>query len=145
MHWRQWQNLGPLLFPQLSGHHTIQSWTDRIAVLVDEDAGVVVEAYVAAVRSLLFLSRAYNDGVSDVSSSYFVRDTDAGRIRALAEASLFLHDDYYSVTCMRASAAFGIPTYLRLTDGRGLDLFSHDRNTFDNSCARIVDAIKHRL
>jgi hypothetical protein len=92
----QRQDLGPLSIPQLSSNHTRQSGTDRIAVLVDEDAGIVVEFDETAVFSLLFLSCSHNDCVSDIPSPYFVLDADRTSL-AFTKAPLLLHHNDYTI------------------------------------------------
>ena len=72
------QYLGPLPIAKLSADNAGQSSTNRISVLVDEDAGVVVEFDEASIFALLFLSRSDHHSVPDVSSPYFVRDSNAG-------------------------------------------------------------------
>ena len=77
--------------PQL----TIQTGTNGLAVLVDEDAGIVVEAHDAAVGALQLLGRPHHDGVPYVAAAHLVGR--AHRHAAAAglgpEAALLLHND----------------------------------------------------
>ena len=70
----QRQDLGPLSIPKFCADHTRQPCADRISVLVDEDASIVVEFDEASVFALLLFPRSYYHGVSDVAPPYFVRD-----------------------------------------------------------------------
>jgi hypothetical protein len=100
MHRRQTQNLTPLFPPQLLTHQTRQATPDRLAALVDQHAGVVVEFHHAAVRARVFFGGPHDHGVTDVAAAHFVRCADghaAARARFGAEVALFLHDDYYAV------------------------------------------------
>lgn len=94
VHGRQRQDLGPLLLPQLRRHHAADSRPNGLARLVDEHAGVVVELDDAAVRALPLLRCAHDDGVTHVSSPYFVRGADGYAVARLGAEVALLLDDY---------------------------------------------------
>ena len=96
MHRRQAQNLTPLLAPQLVRHDPVQPAPDRLAALVDQHAGVVVELHDAAVRPRVFLRRPHDHRVPDVAAADFVRGADgygAAGAGFGAEVALLLDDD----------------------------------------------------
>jgi hypothetical protein len=98
MHRRHTQDLGPLLPSQLSTDDAVDSRSDGVASLVDEHAGVVIEADDRAVRSLQLLLGPHDDGVADVSALDLVR-SGGGPHTGVGGISLLLYDGYYSVAC----------------------------------------------
>lgn len=96
MHRCHTQNLAPLPPPKLSTHHAVDSRSDRIAGLVDENAGVVVEADNRAIGALDLLLCSHDDSVSNVSSLDLVR-CGSGTHSCVGGATLLLDDGYYSV------------------------------------------------
>lgn len=73
MRGRHTQDLAPSTSPELSSYYTIHTSTDRISGLVDENAGVVVEANDTAVGTLDLLPGTDDDSVSDITSLHLVR------------------------------------------------------------------------
>lgn len=91
------QNLAPLLALQLSAHGAVNSSADGITALVEQDAGVVVEAHDGAVAALRGVPGADDDGVADVAALDFGGGGDAGHAGG-GGAALFLDDDDDAVT-----------------------------------------------
>ncbi len=93
---RQRPNLGPLLVPKLRPDDTVQPGPNRLAGLVDEHAGVVVEAHDAAVWPLVLLRRAHHAHLPRVAASDLVgsgrRHAAAGTALG-AKRALLLDDD----------------------------------------------------
>lgn len=87
---------------QFLANNAAQSTANGIAGLVDEHARVVVKFHDAAVGALIFLSRANNDGVTDVASPDLVGggNGDCGiGTRLRTERSLLLDDDDDAIAC----------------------------------------------
>lgn len=94
------EDLAPALAAELGGDDAVDAGADGVAGLVDEDAGVVVEADDAAVGALGLLARAHHDRVPDVPPLHLVRRRRRGRPHSrVAGAPLLLHDRYESVAC----------------------------------------------
>lgn len=91
------QNLAPLLALQLRAHGAVDAGADGVARLVEQDAGVVVEAHDGAVAALRGVSRADDDGVADVAALDLCGGGDAGHAGG-GGAALFLDDDDDAVT-----------------------------------------------
>lgn len=91
------QNLAPLLALQLSAHGAVDASADGITALVEQDAGVVVEAHDGAVAALRGVPGADDDGVADVAALDFGGGGDAGHAGG-GGAALFLDDDDDAVT-----------------------------------------------
>jgi hypothetical protein len=86
--------------------------------------------------------------MSDVPSSHLIGDAQSGRAwpRLCTERPLLLYDDNDAIACEKSSASC-LAVWLQslLTYACMLDLLSHDRDTLDNGCSGVVDAIEHRL
>ena len=124
-----YQYQSPIVFKPL----TRQSGSDWITSLVDEDASIVIKSDQASIFPLLFLFGAHNNGVSDISSPYFVRDAQAGSTGTFyAKCSLFLNDNDDSVTCVDglARGRFERSGWTRRTYASSLPLLFHDCDTF---------------
>lgn len=98
MHRRQTQNLAPFHISQLLPHHTVQSTPNRLPVLVDQHARVVVEAHDTPVLALVHLLGAHDDGVPDVAAADLVGCGDGDGVAFGAEVALLLDDDYDAVS-----------------------------------------------
>ena len=89
------EDLAPALAAELGGDNAVDAGADGVAGLVDEDAGVVVEAHDAAVGALQLLGRPHHNGVPYVAAAHLVGR--AHRHAAAAglgpEAALLLHND----------------------------------------------------
>lgn len=99
MHARQTQYLTPPSAAHLSAHHSAQPTSYRLPSLIDQHTSIVLEPHHAAIRSLVLLLGAYDDGVPDVAAADFVGCGDrGGGVGGLgAKGALFLDDDYYAV------------------------------------------------
>ena len=97
MHRRQTQNLTPLHIPQLLPYNPIQPTPNRLPILINQHARIVVEADNTPVLALVLLLRAHHDRVPDVASADLVGGGDGDRVGFGAEVALFLHDYYYAV------------------------------------------------
>lgn len=91
------QNLAPLLPLQLRAHHAVDSSADGIARLVEQDAGVVVEAHDGAVAALSSVAGSDDDGVADVAALDLCGGRDACHAGG-GGAALFLDDDDDAIT-----------------------------------------------
>lgn len=91
LHRRHTENSAPFLFPQLLTHDAVDARADRVASLVDQDAGVVVELDAAAVSPGDLLPRPYDHGVSDITALDLGTRTGGGHTLGLG-ASLLLHN-----------------------------------------------------
>lgn len=76
---------------------TVQSCSDGVPRLVDQNAGVVIELDDAAVWPLDFLPGSNDDRMTDVSPTDLVGDTAVGGILG-AKVPLLLNDDDDPVT-----------------------------------------------
>ena len=93
VHWRETEDLAPLHGAQLRADDAAEPAADGLAVLCDEDAGVVVEADDAAVGALPLLGRAHHDGVPDVAAAHLVGRQGRAAAGLAVELALLLHDD----------------------------------------------------
>lgn len=91
------QNLAPLLALQLGAHSAVDSSADGIARLVEQDAGVVIEAHDGAVTALRGVSCADDNGVADIAALDLGSGGDASHAGG-GGAALFLDDDDDAVT-----------------------------------------------
>jgi hypothetical protein len=91
------QNLAPLLPLQLSSHHAVDSGADGVTRLVEQDAGVVVEAHDGAVAALGWVSGSDDDGVADVAALDLCGGGDACHAGG-GRAALFLDDNDDAIT-----------------------------------------------
>lgn len=126
MHRRHTQDLGPLLPPQLGADDAVDAAADGVAGLVDQDAGVVVEAHDGAVLALDLVLCAHDDGVPDVAALDLVAGG-RGRHALTAGAALLLDDADDAVA-----------------DG-GVALLADNHGALDEGGAGVVDAVQHRL
>jgi len=122
VHGRHGQDLTPLLPPQLSANNTVDARTDRVASLVDQDAGVVVESDDAAVGARGLLLGADDNGVAHVTALDLVRGRRAGHT-TITSAAVLLDDDNYPVT------------------NAGEFLLADNHRALDHCGARVVDAL----
>lgn len=98
LHRRHGQDLAPLLALELCADDAVDSGADGIARLVEQDAGVVVEADDGAVAALGRVAGADDDGVADVAALDLCGGGDAGHAGG-GGAALFLDDDDDAITC----------------------------------------------
>ena len=78
---------------------TCQSGADRIAVLVDQNTGVVIEFDVAAILPLQLLGRPDHDGMPYVAPPDFVGDAQSASAEGFAaEGFLLLHHHDNSIS-----------------------------------------------
>lgn len=99
-----WCQLGSLLIgrTEVRERHTRESRADGIAILVNEDAGIVIESDQASVLSSFFLSSPHHHRVPNISSSHFVRNAQARSAGSFGTERSLLLDDYDdSVACCR--------------------------------------------
>jgi len=85
--------------PQFFADDAIQSGTQGLPALIDQNASVVVKPNKTAIGPSVLLLCPHDNGMTDVASSDFSR---CGR-RALevgAEISLFLDNNHYAVACV---------------------------------------------
>lgn len=129
MHRSHTQQLAPFLAAQLGAHNTIDTRPDGLAALVDEHAGVVVEAHAAAVAALQLVLGAHDDGVADVAALDLggVGGRRAAQAALARGGALLLHDAHDAVA-----------------DG-GVALLPEDHGAFDDGGAAVVDAVEHCL
>lgn len=97
LHVRSWS------FCMKSVSFTVQSSTDGLSSLVDQDASVVVKLDDATVGSLELLLCANDDCVSDISTADLVGSADRNTTSSCfrAEVPLLLYDYNDTITCMR--------------------------------------------
>lgn len=126
MHGRHTQDLCPLLPPQLCADDAVDATADGVAGLVDEDAGVVVEAHDGAVHALDLVLCAHDDGVSDVAALDLVAGGGGGH--ALAAGAALLLDDAHDAVADRGQA-----------------LLADDHDALDEGGAGVVDAVQYGL
>lgn len=94
MHRRQTQNLTPLLVPQLLPHDAIHARPNGLPALVNQHTSIIIKPDHTAVRPLVLLRRAHDDGVPNVAAADFVGGADGdGAARFGAEVALFLDND----------------------------------------------------
>ena len=125
VHGSHTEDLAPLLPSQLGTDDAVDAGADGVAGLVDEDAGVVVEADDGAVGALDLVLCADDDAVADVAALDLVA---GGGGHALGGGAALLLDD--------ADDA--------VADGC-VALLADDHDTLDDGGARVVDAVEHRL
>ena len=97
MHRRQTQDLTPLHLLQLRTNNPVQSGTNRVSRLAYQHTSIIVKLDNASIWALKLLLRANNDGVADVTATYFIGCGCGDRTGAWtgfwAEVALLL-DDY---------------------------------------------------
>jgi hypothetical protein len=147
MHRRQRQDLGPLHLSQFGGHDTADSGSNRLAGLVDEDAGIVVELDHAPVWPLPLLRCAHYHGMSYIASTDLVRCADGNAVAGLGAKVALLLDDYHYAIAYRLLTTVtprDPPVHRPHTDFGG-SLRSQDIDALDYGGARIVDAVDEGL
>lgn len=122
MHGCHTEDLAPLLPPELGADDAVDAASNGVTGLVDEDAGVVVEADDGSVLALDLVLCADDDGVADVATLDLIAGG-RGRHALAAGAALLLHDADDAVA-----------------DGGGA-LLAHYHGALDEGGARVVDAI----
>ena len=100
------EDSAPLLLAQLLADDAVDAGADGVARLVDENAGVVVEANNAAVAARHPLLGPHDDGLADVAALDLGRRR-GGRHALGGGASLLLHDADNLVTCGGVSVVAG--------------------------------------
>ena len=97
VHGSHGQNLAPLLAPQFLSHDAVDTRSNGITGLVEQDAGVIIELDLRTVAALHGVSCANNNGVSDVTASNFLGAGNAGHAGG-GGGSVLLHNDDNAVT-----------------------------------------------
>lgn len=77
--------------------HTVQSRSHRISRLIDEHAGIVVEAHKRAVGTSVLLLCANNHSVRDVTTAHLCSSSGIAR-ELVSKVALLLHNDYDAVS-----------------------------------------------
>lgn len=91
----QAQQLHPALLPQFTRHNTEHTGAKRLALLVEQHTGVVVEAHVAAVGAHGLLAGAHDQGVADVA----LLDLGHARSRGHGAGLGLVDDDHDLIAC----------------------------------------------
>lgn len=97
VHRRHGQDLAPLLPPQLGSNDAVDTRSDGVSGLVDQDAGVIVESDDASVAALHLGLGSDDDGVAHVAALDLVGGREAGHAVGVGTL-VFLDDDDDAVT-----------------------------------------------
>ena len=71
---------------------TVHSRSDRIARLVDKDAGIIIKFHKTSIGSLNLLASTHDNCMSNIAATHLVGDSAVCRVFG-TKVSLFLDDD----------------------------------------------------